>query len=418
MRPSVSIGLSNGGLNILGPSDFGTAALIIASPAAPTAGYGVAFLIKSKAEVDAAFADVANADIKAALKEAFYGEAPEGTKLYILCMAQATPMATLAAAVNAEKALNMAVDAQGIPGTVRLLAFCKQPSGSYVPTIAGGFDDDVANTVTAAQTLAAAWLGKKKPFRYFIQGFAYSGTAADATDYTLTTNRNGCIIVGTVKTNDAAGGVFATLLALGRAAKSQPQQNIGRVKTGSLNISSASVVRIGATTIDAIADSELDALHTKGYITFEKNQIAAGYIFNDDRSLTAVTDDFNSLANGRVIDNAVRVAFNTYYKELKDDVEVDAGGRLAPVVEKALQAEIETQINQQMGSQLSTKDDGTADVTCLVNPDEEEFAALYLANNVADPNFNIFDGGNVYIFLSLRPKGSLKQINVFIGFTA
>jgi hypothetical protein len=30
-------------------------------------------------------------------------------------------------------------------------------------------------------------------------------------------------------------------------------------------------------------------------------------------------------------------AFETYYRELKDDVEVDEGGRLGTVVEKALE---------------------------------------------------------------------------------
>jgi hypothetical protein len=118
-----------------------------------------------------------------------------------------------------------------------------------------------------------------------------------------------------------------------------------------------------------------------------------------------------------VIDNAVRVAFATYYKELKEDVEVDAGGRLAPVVEKALEAEIESAINQQMAAQLSKKESGFADVDCLVNPDPVQYAPLYAQNNIT-PNFNVQDGGNVYLFLLLRPKGCLKQINIYLGFTA
>lgn len=412
MRPSVNIGLMNGGLNILGPSDFGTAALVIATPAAPTAGYGVAFVIKSISDAKAAFADVANADVLKAITEAFYGEAPEGTKLYIVCMAAVTTLQTLASAANTELALSLA------DGAVRLVAFCKQPAGTYVPVITSGFDVDVHNAVTAAQTLAATWLGKKKPFRFFVQGFAYSGTAADALDYRTTANRNGHIVVGTVKTNDAAGGVFATLLALGRASKVQPQQNIGRIKSGSLAINTAYPVRIGATLVNAVASSELDGLYDKGYITFEKNLIASGYVWNDDNSLTALTDDYNNLRNGRVVDNAVRIAFGAYYKELKEDVEVDAGGRVAPVVEKALEGEIETAINQQMGGQLSKKESGFADVTCLVNPDPVTYAPLYAQNNIVAPNFNIQSGGNIYIFLRMRPKGCLKQINVFLGFVA
>lgn len=412
MRPSVQIGLMNGGLNIKGPSELGTSLLMVAAPAAPAAGYGVPFVIKNKAEAKTAFANVANATLLQAIVEGFFGEAPEGTKLYIVAMAQATALATLAAAVNTELGLNLG------GGAVRLVAFGKIPAGGYTPTITTGFDQDVHTAVTAAQTLADTWLGKKKPFRFFVQGFAYTGTAADTLDYGTTANHNGHVVVGTVKTNDGAGGLFALLLALGRAAKINPQQNIGRVKSGSLAIDTSYTVRIGATTVDAIADSELSTLYDRRYITFEKNLIASGYLWNDDNSLTALTDDYNNLRNGRVIDNAVRVAFATYYKELKEDVEVDAGGRLAPVVEKALEAAIESAINQQMVGQLSKKGDtNLLDVDCLVNPDPVLFAPLYEQNGIT-PNFNIQDGGNVYIFLLMRPKGCLKQINVYLGFTA
>lgn len=397
---------------------FGTSVLIMATPAAPVAGYGVPFLIKSIKDAETAFAQPANSDVLKAIKEAFYGEAPEGTKLYVYCMAQVTTLAQLAAAANAEPALNMATDSVGIPGTARLVAFCKLPAVGYAPVIAEGFDQDVHDAVTAAQALAEGWLAKKKPFRYFIQGFAYSGAQAEAKDYRQTTNRNGHIVVGSVNGNDAAGTLFATLLALGRTAAIPPQQNIGRVNTGSLNIAKAYSVRIGADLVDKVADSDLNGLWDKGYITFEKNQVAAGYIFNDDNSLTDEADDFNNLRNGRVMDNAVRIAFATYYKQLKEDVEVDEGGRLAPVMEKALQTEIETAIDDKMGSQLSRKSDGTADVSCLVNPDPETFAALYAKNGIDNPNFNVFDGGNVYLFISMRPKGCLKQINLFLGFTA
>jgi hypothetical protein len=41
-----------------------------------------------------------------------------------------------------------------------------------------GFDQDVHTAVTAAQTLANTWLGKKKPFRFFVQGFAYSAACS------------------------------------------------------------------------------------------------------------------------------------------------------------------------------------------------------------------------------------------------
>lgn len=411
-RTSVTIGLANGGLNIQAPSEFGTAALLVATAAAPAAGYDTVFVIKSITEAETAFAQANNADVLTAIKEAFYGEAPAGTKLYVLCKTQVTTLTQMVAAAVADPLL------QEGKGNIRLVAFGKQPSNSYVPVVTAGFDGDVHTAASGAQTLANSWFAKKQPFRFFIQGAAYSGTAADAKDYQTTTYRNGHIVVGTVKTNDFAGELFSLLLALGRAARIVPNQNIGRVKTGSLAIDDTYNVKIGGTVVDKVADSELDTLYDKRYITFEKNAIAPGYIFNDDNSLTAQTDDYNNLRNGRVIDNAVRIAYATYYKELKDDVEVDAGGRLATVVEKALENEIETAIDQQIGSQLSTNSDGRADVTCLVNPDANTYAALYEANGIDSPSFNLFSGGNVYIFVTMRPKGCIKHINVFLGFTA
>jgi hypothetical protein len=410
-RTSVTIGLTNGGLNIQAPSEFGTAALVIATPAAPAAGYDTVFLIKSMTEAETAFAQVENLNILAAI-EAFYGEAPAGTKLYVLCKAQVTTLTQMVAGAVTDPVL-----LEG-NGAIRLVAFGKIPSNSYEPTVITGFDSDVHTAAAAGQTLANTWLAKKQPFRFFIQGCAYSGIADDAKDYQTTAYRNGHIVVGTVKTNDYAGELFALLLALGRAARIAPNQNIGRVKSGSLAIDDTYDVKIGATIADKVSDSELDTLYDKRYITFEKNEISPGYIFNDDNSLTVQTDDYNNLRNGRVIDNAVRIAFATYYKELKEDVEVDAGGRLATVVEKALENEIETAIDRQIGSQLSTNSDGRADVTCLVNPGVDTYAALYDANGIDSPNFNLFSGGNVYIFVSMRPKGCIKHINVFLGFTA
>jgi hypothetical protein len=411
-RTNVNIGLTNGGLNIQAPSEFGTSALIVSTPAAPVAGYNNAFLIKSSTDAEKAFAQAGNIDILTAIKEAFYGEAPAGTKLYIVCKPQVTTLTQLVSPSNVEPALLLA------KGQVRLVAFGKLPDKNIAVLDMEGFDGDVHTAVAGAQTLANTWFNKKQPFRFFIQGSAYSGNSATAKDYSQTNFRNGHIVVGTVKTNDVAGELFALMLALGRAARIAPNQNVGRVKTGSLSIDDTYNVKIGQALVDNVPDSDLDTLYEKRYITFEKNAIATGYLFNDDNSLVIPTDDFNNLRNGRVIDNAVRIAFATYYRELKDDVDVIAGGRLSPVVEKALETQIETDIEQQIGSQLSQNNDGRADVVCLVNPDPITFAALYAANGIDNPNLNIFSNGEVYLFVSMRPKGCIKHINVFLGFTA
>lgn len=407
MRPQVSITLSNGGLNLVGPPAYGTCGVLVASAAAPVAGYGVAFLVKSKNELAIALVQALNAPLLAALTTRFFGEASDGTALYIMCMAETTTLATLVASVNADKLLTLA------GGAVRLLGVIKYPAVGYTPVITTGFDQDVHDAVIAAQTLANSWFTNKKPLRVLIQGYGFT-TATAAKDYVADAKRNVGIVVGNIN----GGTVDSLLLALGRASKISPQQNIGRIKSGSLNIAQTDVVKIGTILIENVPISDLELLYSKRYISFERNEIASGYVFTDDTMLTAPTDDYNSLAYGRVIDNATRIAYATYYQQLKDDVNVDAGGRLSRVVEKALEDAIESDIDQYMRPQMSNKKDGTADVTCLVNPDATVYAPLYAANNITSPNFNILATGQVYLFLKIRPKGCLRYLMVYLGYTA
>ncbi len=405
-RPKVTVAITNGNLNLQGPSENGVSVLIVAAPVAPVAGYGTAFTVKSAAEVITAFGQVGNAPVVAAINNGFFAEAPEGTKLHVLAMAQATPFATLALAANAEKALMLA------GGAARLVGLIKFPSAAYAPIITAGFDADVDAAVIAMETLANVWQLKNQGFRFFVEGYGFTN-ATDAKNYELASYRHGAIVVGTVDASTA----IATMLCLGRAAKAQPQQNIGRVKTGSLNIAETALVKIGATLAELVAIADLETLHNKRYITFEKNAIASGYIFNDDNMLTQITDDYNNLRHGRVIDNGQRVAFKTYYEELKDDVDVDDNGRMVSVIEKALETKIEVEIDKAMRAQLSKKKDGSADLICMVNPDVVKYVALYNRNNIV-PNFNLIQSNTVYIFLLLKPKGCLKYINVYLGLTA
>lgn len=408
-RPGVNVAIMNGQLGIQGPSENGVTVLIIATPVAPTAGFGVAFTCTTKEQVKAAFANVANVDVVTALNDAFFAEAPEGTEVHIVAMAQTTMLDTLAALANVEKGLIKAA------GKARLVGVVKFPAGGYVPTVTNGFDADVHTAVPILQTIANTYMGLKKPFRFFVQGFACSGTASAATDYAIGENRNGHIVAAELAGNSA----YALLAVMGRAAKNQPQENVGKVKSGSLNVPTAWALTIGAAAIANVTAATLNSYHDKRYITLEQNEIASGFVVTNDNSLVAVTDDYNNLRHGRIIDNAVRTAYKTYYNELKDDVDVDADGRLSTVAEKALETAIDTAIDAEMRNQLSKKNNGTADVKISVNPNYAANIALYNQNGInTAPNFNLLQTGTTYIFLQLKPKGCLQFINVFVGFTA
>lgn len=405
-QPGVNILLTNGGLNLQAPTAFSDSVALLACEAAPVAGYGVAFLVKSKKQIQTAFGE-GNDDAVTALS-AFYNEAPEGTKLYVLAMAQTTTLATLLATANASKPLLLAA------GTIRLMAAIKFPDPEvYTPTITDGFDADVHAAATAAQTLATEWLGYKRPFRILLEGYGFT-TAGAAKTYAADTKPNVGIVIGKVADSTA----LATMYCLGRAARVLAQQNIGRIKTGSLKIPDTLSVKIGATLAEQMALVDLDTLHEKRYITFVKNATAPGFVFNDDLMLTEPTNDYGNLRHGRVIDNAVRVAFATYYQELKDDVDVDDNGRLYPVDEKAIEGAIEQAVEATMGGQLSRNDDGSAAVECIVNPDTELFPNLYEDAGISNPNFNLLSGGTIYLYVRCRPKACLSYINVLLGFDA
>jgi hypothetical protein len=409
-RPKANVFLSNGNLGGQPLSQFGTAGVIVSCAIAPVAGYLTPFIVKSKKDIDAAFVQVGNEAPKAAL-EAFYDEAPEGTSLYVIAVVQTNQFVQMAGATIAPVLINNG------NGAIRLLAVIKFPAGSYVPTITNGFDQDVHDGVPLFQTLADTWFANRKPFRVLMQGYGAT-TAGAAKDYATDNKHN----IGIVVADIGGSTAFATMLALGRLSKEQPQRNIGRVKSGSLNIAANAVVKVGSTVVENIASTDLDTYYDKRYITIERNESAPGYVFTDDNTLTSLTDDYSSIRNGRVIDNAVRIAYQSYYEELKDDVDVDDQGRLSTAVEKALETKIEQEIDAEMRPQISRKSgtDNSGAVSCLVNPDPTIYASLYQQNNL-DPsaiNFNILTTNKVYVFIQLRPKGCLKFIDIFLGFTA
>lgn len=407
MRPAVNVVVTNGNLNLAPVNENGVSVVLVACPVAPVVGYGVAFKIETKNQAITAFGQTGNEAVVDAFVNGFYAEAAEGTKVFVLAMANTTTLATLLAPVNADKALLLS------NGSARLLAAIKFPAVGYTPTITQGFDQDVISAAAAATTLGNAWAVNHKGFRAFVQGFGYTNAADVADGRALTHNRTH-IVVGSIDNSTAR----ATLLALGRAAKIQPQENIGRVKSGSLNIPAAAAVKIGNTVAELVSPVDLDLLHDKGYITFERNAIAPGYVWNNDKSFTAVDDDYNNLRHGRVIDNAQRVAFRAYYEELKEDVNADEDGNLDALVQQSLRVKIESAIDSAMRGQLSQRRDGSSDVFVLVNPDPTEFASLYAAQNIDSPDLNIIRTGKVYIWLYVKPRGSLQYISVFLGLSA
>ncbi|MFB6454443.1 DUF2586 family protein [Chitinophaga sp. Hz27] len=405
-RPKVNISTTNGNLGGLAPSIDGVAGIIMAVAQAPTAGYNTPVLIRSKKQATDVLSQSANVQALQAIHEGFFAEAPEGSKLYCLFVPQTSNLEDITAPAIAEKLLNFA------GGTISLLAVAKFPATGYTPVVTDGVDQDVTKAAAALQTLAQHWFDLRKPFRAFVQGYGFT-KATELKDYSAEKKDNVGIVLGTVNDNSAT----AVLLALGRAAKVPVMRNIGRVKSGSLTIADDAAVKVGSSNADAMENAELETIWEKRYITFERNESAPGYLFNDDNMLGTPTSDFSSLRNGRTIDKAVRIAYEVYYNELKDDVDVDKDGRLSVAAEAALELQIEEAISRRMNGEISRNTDGSPAVEAMVNPDPEQFAGLYSAAGIDSPNLNILSSNHVYIFVRIRPKGCVKYIDVYLGYT-
>lgn len=406
-RPKVNISTTNGNLGGLAPNADGVCGLIMAIPQAPVSGFGTPVLIKSKKQAAEELAQATNAQALTAINDGFFAEAAEGSKLYCLFVAAATTMEDMLLPANADKLLTFS------HGSISLLGLAKFPDSGYTPVVTDGIDADVVKAADAAQILSAKWFDLRKPFRALLHGFGFTNAAA-VKSYTAEKKDNVGIVLGAVNGN----GPHALLLALGRASGMPVQRNIGRVKSGSLKLQDSAVVKIGDKNVEALDSVDLDTLWEKRYITFERNEAAPGYLFNDDNMLGAPTSDFSSLRNGRTIDKAVRIAYEVYYNELKNDVDVDDKGRLSGAIEAALALNIQEAIGRGMAGEISLNNDGTPAVEALVNPDPTTYAGLYSAAGIDSPDFNILSTNLVYIFVRIRPKGCLKYIDVFLGYTA
>lgn len=389
--PKVDIQLQNGALGLTAGSADGVAALVMSGVA--VAGKIALNEVKQifstqdakDLGLDEAY-DTANGTAVWKNIKDFYAEAGEGAELYIMLYVNTTTMATVCDTASdlLKKVLNAGA------GRIRIAAVMRIPDGMYAAAPVDQLDPDVIAAAGKAHALGVEFATAYKPVRTLIDGRDYQGTAGTLLDLKLSNYNRSAVVLGTDKavTKTAAVG-----LVLGRLAGKQVQRNIGRVKDGALAID-ASYLTDG-TAIEDLTNATLDIIHDKGFIFMRKYQGKNGYFFNDDPTATAATDDYSSIARGRVIDKALTIAYTTYVEEILDDLEVDPDtGFLNAAVAKSYQAKIEKAIEQEM----------------LL---DGEISGV---NVVIDPEQNVVSTGKVAITLNIIPKTYGKTIEVKLGF--
>lgn len=385
--PKVSLTLTNGALGLVAPGEDGVVGLVLNGIAATGLALGVSKQGFSLADfvavgIDAAYDTTNSVQVYRQIKE-FYDSAGDGAELWIMLVSQATNIQSILdkTTANAKKLLDDA------GGRIKLLGVCRNPAGGYSPnTTANQVDIDVVNALTTGQALADDMQAAFRPVSIVIEGYAYTGNSTGLTSLKTHIKKNMSVLIG-----DSASGARAAIgHLLGRLAKVPVQRNPGRVKDGSLVMTTGF---LGTAAFETV-ESSATAIHDKGYITLRKYSGKAGYYFSDDPTATASTDDYSSLARVRVINKAIRIAYTTYVEEILDEVEIDpATGFISAVKAKYYQALIERAVLTAMAGEISG------------------------FNVFVDPTQNVLTTNKICIEARIVPFGYAKEIEVQLGFS-
>jgi hypothetical protein len=284
--------------------------------------------------------------------------------------------------------------ADAAQGTIRVIAVARTPAINYVPTVSKFIDSDAILAVPVAKAFATAMFEKHTPVRILI-----AARINDITSPTidipkaLTANNVGLVIGGTHADGITSMGIF-----LGMVAKTQPHECVGKVKLGDLPISSYYIGNLpilqDTTAPQAPWYHQIDQLGDAGYFTVKTYPNgSAGYFISNDPMCVAESDDYATLARGRVMDKASIVAYKVYCDEINDDVDLDDNNNIEPVVLKGLEGTTINALNLNMAASMSG------------NP------VVFV-----DENQQITATSKFKIKLRIRPKGYLKIIDVELGF--
>lgn len=383
--PGVKINLGNGALGRVSVSDDGIAGLILTGTA-----------VAGKLELNKPYQVSSTRDLTTlgitpetnplAEKEikAFYAQAGDGAELHLLVVSEATTLAAMCDPA-ADSPLCKLIDAAG--GRIRLVGVNKLPPSEYEADVTQGIDKDAVTAAEKAQQAAESYANKIRPFRILLPAPAWTGNTS--TLYKPSEGNYNRVAV--VLASDAPiGNVYTAAIGmvLGRAAAVEPQQCIGRVKSGVL--AANGYFTDGTTYLEK--SGMANTLHDAGYIFFMNITAKNGCYLNGDPMAAPTTDDYSVLNLGRIIDKATILAYTTYITEIMDNIEVDDEGKLSVGACKNFESMIRNAVNSTMGGQISS------------------FSAY------VDPDQNILSTGKLTVDCKLRPLGVIRNIVVNLAF--
>ncbi|MDR3350705.1 MAG: DUF2586 family protein [Prevotellaceae bacterium] len=388
--PNVTFKYLNGQLGGVNPSQDGVCGLVIQVPTAPAGlALGASKALYSLADAEAvgltaAYDETNSVSAYGEIRDFFSKTGGKG-ELWVMPVINTTSVADICDTQNALVAKLLA-DSQG---RIRVWGVATNRPAAYEATTANGIDQDIYSAVNNAQALREDYaLNRYVPTRVILPGRAFTGNISALLDLKQQSN-NGVLISLHGRKNSQEGMIG---FLLGVIASLPVQRNIGRAQNGHLGVEEA-YLSDGTTKAEDLFALQ-DVLHDKGYV-FPLTRVGrAGYYYNADPTATSNTDDYYSLAHGRVIDKVQRIAYDVYLDRINDDFELSLQGKISASALKALQGDVEDAVNVVMTSagELSS-------FRCYVDPEQDPIST-----------------GKTVIRLNVQPRGYYKEIVVELGF--
>lgn len=407
--PGVKIEIGNGGLGRVAATDDGVAGLLLTGAEVEkeittqndkgetettiqkTFAFDKHYQLSSTKDLSALGVTSENNPLVDHEVRSFYAQAGEGAELHLMVVENGTKLSQM---VNGtESPLGKLIEAAA--GRIKIVGVNRLATKNDELARTKGIDDDAVTAAEKAHQTAESYAGKIMPFRVFLPAPQWTGETGEnffnpsGSSY----NRVAMVLAAdfAYKESDDANPQYpaAIGMVLGRAAKAEPQQDLGRVKFGS--IASDGYFTNGSKFLEkqGIADSLNDA----GYIFFLNYPGKNGCYLNGCPMACAPSDDYAVLNNGRIMDKAMRIAYDTYITEIMDNVKVGDDGKLPSGVCSSFESMIENAVASLMDGQISS-------FKAYVNPAQ-----------------NILSTSTLQVECSIVPLGVLKTIKVLLAFS-
>lgn len=342
--------------------------------------------------------DVANNSMAYLHCSDFYAEAGKGAKLYLMVLDDNITMTQMC-----DKANNYARKLiEATEGKVKLIGVTRIPDSGYTPNYVDQLDDDILNAAAKAQELRDDQFGvpNQRISQFLIEGRDWQGNVVNTKDLRDGNQNYSRVSIVMCQNAEVAANPdysfntkYASVgLVLGRLAAIPVQRCIGRVKNERVKTITLAGYS-NAQGFTTLTDTQRDTLNDKGYIFLRRFNGKVGFYFNDDPTITPLTDDYCYIGRSRTIDKACMLAIQVLTDYVNDDVEVEQDtGKILPSIIKNIEANIETHIQRNMVGEISGVD-------------------AYI-----DPAQDIISTDELKAELAIIPKGYFKKIKVTVGY--